>query len=230
MLVVSVRQLAEQTVAEARPEKRLSGSVADFSVLFEAENLEQIEQRYACFGFLAFDPRGDQAIVDYLSEGTLAADSGQSALVLFTTSRPTPTPSEFDVGQLDWLDLDAGTLPAREILRHLFVPDEPPPLPGIALLRKLSAGDEAVYFPLGDLESAAQVRQHLRALFVDLEEVAKGSVDGRQFVNRLVNKSQLAGRSFHRGSIGSPRQWLISGYQLVKANAGDIIAAVGLFA
>lgn len=229
MYVLSLQTLTEQIVGAQVAEKHLSGSVEDLSILFEGNNLEVIETRYTAFGFLAFDPRADHVIVDYLAEGTLAADSGARVLVLFTTARPAPFPSPLDVESLDWLELDTGTLPAQEMLRDLFVPNEAPPLPGIAFLRRFSTGDEAIYFPLGDHETAAALRQYLRALFVDVAGAADAGTTGRQFINHIAVKSQLANRTFRRGMIGSPRQWLISGYRYVKANAGDIIAAVGLF-
>ncbi|MEX5258369.1 hypothetical protein [Kocuria arenosa] len=230
MLVVSLQQVAEEVVQAPRPDKRMSGSVEDLDTLFAGNNLELLEQQFSAFGFLAFDPRVDQAVTKYLAEGTLAADSGAQILIIFTTSKPAPTPSALNVEALDWIELDDGILPAQEMLRHLFVPGVPPPLPGLAFLRQFSVGDEAIYFPLAGRTTAEEIRQDIREICADVTKAAERASTGRQFIDRLAAKSQLRQRKFQRGGITSPREWLISAYRWVKANAGDLIAAVGLFA
>jgi hypothetical protein len=229
MLVASLQTVAEEVVQAGGSERWLSGSVADLDTLFTADRLQLLEKQYIAFGFLAFDPRVDKAIIEYLAEGTLATDSGAHILVLFTTSKPTPVPNSLNVDALDWIDLDDSVLPAQEMLGHLFAPGTPPALPGIAFLRQFSSGDEAIYFPLTDRKTTEEVRQDLRETFADVAKSANAADTGKQFIDKLAVNSQLRRRAYHRGGISSPREWIIKGYRTVRANAGDIIAAVGLF-
>jgi len=228
MFVVSLQTLAEEAILGAGPEKRDKGNLADLGVLFEGRNLELLEAHYNAFGYLAFDPRADKTCLNYVIEGTLASDAGPKTLVFFASPTAVPVPTRMDIEGLSGIDIESEYLPAQEMLAHLFFPDTPPPLPGIAFLRAFSSGDETIFYPMGQYKTTEELRQQMRELFSEVANAAADTTSARAFVTKLAVASQSRRQPFRRGSISSPKEWLIKGFQAIRSHAGDVIAAIGL--
>jgi hypothetical protein len=176
MLALSINSLIEEANLADPDQKRLAGNIGDIESMLKPEHLVKLEQRLGdvAFAFLAFAPKADAAVRQYVEEGTLASDAGPHILALFTLAHDAASPVEVDDEAFaDWLDLDVAEQPAYRLVRLLFEPGPVPPLPGIAFFARLSEPCEVVYFDLGSLENAAKVRERLRALFALADDAVR---------------------------------------------------------
>lgn len=117
-------------------EKRLTGNIQSFEKLPQTSNLALLESSHdGVFAYLDFHPSADAAVVAYVRAGTLSSDSGHNVLTLFTPDscrrRPTPIST---TSFRSWMTIDSSVDPSYEIVRLLFDPASPPPLPGIVTL------------------------------------------------------------------------------------------------
>jgi len=234
--VVSVRSLLEQ-VAAVDHVKHLAGEVKSFQELLQPANLDRLAKASpGGLAYLAFHPTADSAIADYIKGGSLASDSGRGVLVLFTTSVQVWSTTSSDdpalftpppAGGIPGLTVDAGIHPSYEMIRLLFEPKPPPPLPGIALFKDFSADSDVVFASLAEDDTSFKVTQSLRKIFAIVE-----SVGVPQTASKFADAVSVAlqqQRIPHQQSGGtSVREWFVRSYQFLWDNKSDIVAVAGL--
>jgi hypothetical protein len=225
VLAISLRTLLEQIAAEATGTKNQSGNIGDFEALLEPANLTRLESSFEAFGYLAFHPGADRAVRRYLEEGTLASDSGQQILTLFSLGEHATWPrvvTEQSFGS--WLQLDTAIHPAYEMVGWLFDPHPAPPLPGLALFDSLVGDDEVIYVPLDGTSDAAAVRAHARKVFALANEALARGV----FADRLGASLQLERIAYVKSGRKSIREMLIRTIQVVDDRISEIVSVAGL--
>jgi hypothetical protein len=229
VLAISLRSVIQEAAADQNI-KKLSGNIQSFADLVKPENLALLEKSHqGAFAFLAFYPAADAAITSYVHAGTLASDSGRHILALFTLDEearwPTPvTPESFG----SWLTLDAAVHPAYELVRLLFEPTAPPPLPGIAFFDTFTAETHVVYATLAGLADAGAARQSLRQLFGLAERVwqeAQRKPRGA-FADRLGAALAKDGLPYVRTGRISMREWLVKSMRFLEEHASDIVTLI----
>ena len=175
MVVLSLRTALEHLSADPHTHE-LSGQVKNVSELLSEDNLRKLEHSHkGIFAFLAFHPVGDQAITEYLLQGTLSSDSGSTILVLFVIEADARGPrvlSDRDFGSA--VEVTEAVHPSYATLQLLFGEVPPPSLPGIAFFDRLGM-TEPVYVRLGGLTNVESVRTRLR----DVCAMANGCVRSR---------------------------------------------------
>lgn len=232
MLVISLTTQLEEAIA-APGVKNASGNIRSFEEFLAPEALVQLEKQHAgIFAFLAFHPRSDRVVTEYVKSGTLASDSGSRILVLFTLDASARFPSRIGHQSFQrWLDLDAEVHPAYQMVRERFLPERVPPLPGIILFGSFSVAAECLYVGLADAEKPEDVRQRLRQLFSLAEEsfLQKHSGEPGSWVGPLAVKCQGAGLSYIRSGSSSTREWLARAYRFLAEHKGDLVSVLSLF-
>jgi hypothetical protein len=229
MLVVALSSIIQQAAADPRL-KNLSGNVRAFDELLKPEHLRDLEAQHpGIFAFLAFHPGADEAIADYVRQGSLGSDSGPSVMVLFTLDSRARWPKAVGAASFaSWLQVDAGEHPAYEMVRMLFAGRPSPILPGIAFFEALSGEHNPVYASMDQLRDPQAVRQWLRLAFSRAEEAhrAAGGVPGT--CDRLAAALARHGVPYQRPGSTSLREWLARAYRLADQHKGDIVAVAKL--
>ena len=225
MQTISFAALIEEAVADHRF-KALSGQVTSFDRLLREENLIALEESYpAIFAFLGFHPAADAAVAEYVKEDTLGSDSGTKILVLFTldTAARTSGPQVTVPG----VQIDSGIHPAYEMVRTLFAPKPPPPLPGIIFVGTFSGDGPAVYIQLDGLADAAAVRGRLRTVFAIAEKAFGPDEDREKFAGSFTTALQKAQIPHCQSGRTSIREWLVRTVQFAAKYRSDLIAIIG---
>jgi hypothetical protein len=217
--------LIEEAVAD-HGFKQLSGQVTSFDRLLQEDNLIALEQSFpAIFAFLAFHPVADAAVADYVKEDTLGSDSGTKILVLFTLDAVVRTsgPQLTAAG----VQIDSGVHPAYEMVRTLFAPKPPPPLPGIIFISTFSGDGPAVYVQLDGLADAAAVRGRLRTVFAMAEKAFGPDENREKFAGSFAAALQKAQIPHSQSGRTSIREWLVRSVQFAAKYRSDLIAIIG---
>lgn len=230
MLVLSISSLIEESMLGGQGVDRLSGNVLDPDRLFDVDSLRALEEAHSgVFGFLAFDPRVDDVVSEYLLSGTLAVDSGPRLLVLFTVATQASVPTVLTRPSLSWINLDESELPARRLVREVFESLEPPPLPGLLMFESFTNQADILYFELGSAEDVGELRDRLRGVYGLADHLAASeSVGAGRFNRTLAVEAQRRRLAFRQAGRASMRVRFIRTYQMLGDNAGDIVAALGL--
>jgi hypothetical protein len=221
---ISFAALIEEAVAD-HSAKHLSGQVTSFDRLLQEDNLIALEQSSpTVFAFLAFHPTADAAIADYVKQGTLGSDSGTKVLVLFTLDAAAHT-----IGRpltADGVQIDTGVHPAYEMVRILFAPKPPPPLPGVIFVSRFSGDGPAVYVHLNEATDVAAVRGLLRNVFA-LAESSYGQDENRErFAGSFAAALQQAQIPHSQSGRTSIREWLVRAVQFAAKHQSDLIAVI----
>lgn len=221
---ISFSALIETTIENpANSEKRLSGKVSSFAKLLDEENLRRLEEEFSgVFGFLAFHPSADTAVAEYVRSGTLGSDSGPRVLVLYTLD-PDASP-HVNVAAADGLKVDLGIHPAYEMVRLLFEPKPPPPLPGIVFVSRFTGVSDAVYVSVDAISDQVAMRSFLRVLFAAADEALGSHADRAKFPDSFSRIMQRKRFQYTRSSRVSLREWLIRTYQFAANHKSDIVA------
>ena len=225
MQTISLATLIEEAVADHNI-KQLTGQVTSFDRLFQEDNLIALEQSYpAIFAFLAFHPLADAAIADYVKEDTLGSDSGTKILVLFTLDATVRTSGP----QLaaDGVQIDSGVHPAYEMVRTLFAPKPPPPLPGIIFVSRFSGDGPAVYVQLDEFADTTAVRGRLRTVFAMAEKAFGPDENREKFAGSFATALQKAQIPHTQSGRTSMREWLVRSVQFAAKYRSDLIAIIG---
>jgi hypothetical protein len=222
---ISFATLIEEAVADHGME-RLSGQVTSFDRLLHEDNLLALEQSYpAVFAFLAFHPIADVAVANYVKEGTLGSDSGTQILVLFTRDATTRTSGPQITAE--GVQIDSGVHPAYDMVRTLFAPKPPPPLPGIIFVSKLSGNGPAVYVHLAGLADAVAARGRLRIVFALAEKAFGPDGNREKFAGSFAAALQQAQIPHSQSGRTSIREWLVRSVQFAAKYRSDLIAIIG---
>ncbi|MGV9247660.1 hypothetical protein [Streptomyces sp. NPDC003710] len=216
--------LLEEAAADVRNQ---TGNIRALDELLQPENLLRLREFGRAYCFLAFHGR-DTEVADYVRAGTLADDSGPEVLVLFALDEPAPVAEPLGAGSLrSWVDLDVGVHPAYRMVRALFDGRPTPPLPGLVVLDDLAEECEALYLPLGDLESERAVRQRLRRVLALIDHVS-GTAKPGKYLDDLGLELYRQGVEHIRTDRISAREWLLRAFDTTRANLGDIVTTIGL--
>jgi hypothetical protein len=222
--------MLEEAVQGSEYFKRLSGQVLEPEKLFDDPSLRALEDAHdGIFGFLTFHPAVDTAVMEYLTLGSLADDSGPRLLVLFTTAKPAIFPIAVTASALSWVKIESSVLPASLFLRSVFRPRPAPPLPGLLVFEKISETCHPVYFPLDNARDAAEVASLVRAV------AAMATAVGRQRTGRdgdfgksLAIEASKCKMAFEQAGAKPLKQRLVETYRFASEHAGDIVSVVGL--
>jgi hypothetical protein len=199
--------------------------------LLSHDNLEQLERWHdGVFAFLAFHPKGDKPIVDYLLEGTLADDSGQRVLVFFTLNCdarwPKPIcPSDFG----DWIGVEQSSDVSHQIIALLFKDQTAPPLPGILFFERFSI-TEPVFASLAGLHETSRIRETIRLLCSVADRCSRDNGDERsgRFADHLSRCLALQDREYARANGKSWQEWCIAVFQRLWKSRQDLVSAASL--
>jgi hypothetical protein len=226
VLVLSVVNILEEATCAGF--KHATGAIRDLDGLFQPENLACLPQFVDVLCFLAFHPRGDGAVADYVRSGTLPDDSGARTLVMFTLDEPAPVVVHVGPDSMrSWAEVTVGTHPVYQAMRALYPDRQVPPLPGLVLFDDLAHGARTIYIPLDHLASERDVRTCLRQVFSLVDHVVANSAPGR-FLDEMgyaLRKNELA---FQRTDRTPVREWLLRAIQFARRHRGDIVSAIGL--
>jgi hypothetical protein len=228
MIVISLVTLIEESGTSGG--KNLTGNIHSWQRALEPGSLENLEQQHhGIFAFLAFHPRADVFIADYIRGGTFASDTGPHVLALFTLDADARLPVPLAKTAFDsWLEVDTDEHPAYKMIRILFEPKIPPALPGIVFFGTFTGNDGAVYVPLEHCLDETSVRTELRGLFALASHVANEIKDRTKFSGKMAASLQSKRLTYFQSSNLSMRQWLIKSYQFAVDHKADIVAALSV--
>src|ERR1017187_538639 len=148
MLVRSLQTLIEQAV-ESFKAHQYTGNILSVEEFLLDENIRKLEDAFdGIFAFLAFHPRADQPIVDYVQAGSMSSDSGRHVLVLFISEAARWPTSVTERSVRAWLELDLATHPSYELMEALFKGSTPPTPPGVAFFSRFTDSLEPVFVSL----------------------------------------------------------------------------------
>jgi hypothetical protein len=227
MLVASVTTLFEAIVNDDR--KNFTGLVEDPSVLLEPDTLAKLDRSIqGVFCFLAFHPRFDAAVFDYVCSPSFPTDTGSHVLALFTVEESALTPQVMGKHLAEnWLSLEESNYPAYEIVNKLFVSDRPPALPGVLIAHRLAEPSEPVYVPLRRELKGDQLAAFMRSLFLYADEGYRRSVrESVPFAPKLGTVLAREGISYMRISPLLFSEWLFKSINFVRSKGGDIVTVV----
>jgi hypothetical protein len=229
MLVLSLRTQLEELASGGS--KANIGNIRSFDAVFSEENLARLEQRHdGVFAFVAFHPSGDSAVAEYVAGGTMVSDTGPRVLALFTLNANATWGTVVDPTSLvDGLEFSDSIHPSYEVVRRLFEPMAPPPLPGAVFFDRLVGESEALFSSLQGIHVADEMRERMRTLF-SAAEVAfdKSRAAGRPFGDTLAVTLEKQRIPVVLSGKVSMRQWLVRAYKFVGDNYGDIVSTVAL--
>lgn len=230
MIVLSLENILEAAVAD-RSTKNLSGYIHDVEQLLTKENLRKLEIAHdGIFAFLAFHPKLDTAMTDYVQKGSLSADAGSNIFAMFVLDQSANTPQRItDESFKNWLTIDEQQLPSYEIVRRLFE-QNPPPLPGVAFIEKLSDQSEPVFVSFQGKGTVEEVGAFARKVFyIASQTYNKNRKDQEEFVLGFCARLTQERIEYYRTSQKTIMEWLIFAYNLAKANVGTLVSVVQLF-
>jgi hypothetical protein len=233
MLVTSITTLLQESGADAN-NKHLAGNIKKFDDLLDPGIVSRLEAAHGgSFSFLAFDPGGDTAIVEYLRSGTLAVDSGASHLCLFTlqeSARGTKLVEDAAWGSV--VEIESGHSIAADVLQSAFGDEPAPSLPGVLLFSSLTRRDaDAIWVALGGCSDARAVRQLLRDVFRLARAATERSLEKQL---GLTLMSPELGRALQREKIPyrrtgkySAQEWFVGACRTAWAHRSDIATVAG---
>ena len=231
LLVVQFTSILEEALLGDEHVHRLTGNVTDMDAFLSDKAMHALEREHGgYFAFLAFHPSVDEAVHDYVREQSLPADSGGSALVLFTTQTAGVSMSMFADQALKMVEVGShDDMPAQAALRHLFGAAATPAMPGLAVFSAFSAEVDVLYYPLTGLNTAADVRTLARAVF-EVANKAWQECEGRRevFADRLALASTRRGMRFSHTGRRSMKEWLVLTLRWLGVHRGDLVAVAGL--
>jgi hypothetical protein len=227
--VLSLTVLIQEAIASPTT-KKISGNIKSFPKLFEPESLRALEDAHqGIFSFLAFHPAADLSVTDYVRAGTLSSDSGKDVLALFTLDAAARWPIEVtDKSFANWLEVDTSVHPAYEMIRMLFDPEVPPPVPGIIFFDTFAEETEVVYVSMSELVSEQEVRKVLRRWFAlaanawqDSFRKPRGTFADRMSAALLAERAQYV-----RTGKTSMREWLIRSFHFLQDQKSDLVTII----
>jgi hypothetical protein len=230
VIITSLTVMLQDAISDPAV-KRLEGNIKNFERLMQPEALARFEeQRPGPYAFLAFHPAGDNAVMSYIREDTLGDDSGPNVLCLFTLQIDARQQTSIQGDEWDEIiELHGASNPSGRMLRLLFTPDTPPPMPGVALFRSFLHEEPVVYASLVDCVDATTVRRRLRNIF-NIAETAGKQADPNKpnsFADRMADEFQRQRLSYQRTGAKSMKEWLIKAYQVAWDLRSDILTVAG---
>ncbi len=233
MLVLSLSTVIQEAAADPRL-KKISGNINSFDKLLEPESLTLLEKSHnGPFAFLAFHPAVDSAVVSYIKGGTLPSDSGRDILVLFSLDAQARWATAITSESFgNWLSVDSSVHPSYELLRFLFDPEPPPPLPGIVFFSTFTAEAEVVYVNFPTVSGEAEARSFFRNLFSLVDKIWRDSAGkpSDAFTDRLAAALLKEQIEYVRTGRVSMREWLVKSMNFLVQHKSDIVTLISALA
>jgi hypothetical protein len=211
--------------------KRLAGSITDPDNF--VRNLPALQSLHTgLFSFIAFHPRVDQTIAEYIEKGSIASDSGPDILVLFFSATEmrfprTIAPKDLNIG----VNLDMEIHPAYQLTQSLFPTGTIPKFPGLIFFDSLFDEVEAVYVPIARRSTAAEVVDFCRSVFVLADRIMKQRNEGEAIsFDSLSMAFKTNGIDYSRTGQTSVGEWLISAYNFGKKHSATIVSLISKIA
>jgi|GEM_PF-2965878 len=231
MLVQSLITNIESAISN-REHNNFSGNITNSEDLLNIENLKKLEDTFGgIFAFIAFHPKTDQLIGDYLQQGSISSDSGQHIFVLFTMDVPAFKPIKLNSGAFEkWITIDKSIHPSYQLIYSLFPNQSQPELPGILFISKFSSPDSPIFVSIGDMKTSNEVGSFFRKVF---KTATKCFLETNGTTEKFTSKfgTSLAIEKIKYQHVGptSMKEWLVKAFFIMKKNLGDIVTVVGLF-
>lgn len=221
--------LQEAGITETDIKKRyLSGGIESLKELLRPENLTKLESLHiGIFCFLAFHPRIDNLIAEYVEKGSLASDSGRQIMVLFIGNSELRSPKQIEKSDMNFgIQLDTSIHPAYEAVEVLFSTKKVD-LPGLVFFDRFVDATNSIYIPLDGMQSADNVASLCRTIF----STAQNSYNDvnrsqRDFPNAFSVQLEKKRIRYERTQETSFREWLIKIYNKAYDHRADIISVV----
>lgn len=232
MLITSITTLLQESAADPGI-KHLAGNIKEFEQLLDPGIVSRLEAEHGgSFSFLAFDPAGDTAIVEYLRRGkTLAADSGVRHLCLFTVHESVRgTRLVEDTAWGSAVEIESGRAIASDAVEIAFRDKPVPSLPGILLFASLTRKEDAIWVDLGACADEHAVRQRLRDVFRLANAATDYSLEklqGTHLVSAKLGKLlQHEKIPYRRTGKYSAQEWLVRVCRFAWSHRSDVATVV----
>lgn len=164
MKMISLAQLAAEAAYTADGNRNLSGK------LVYTEDLEAAFHKFdsltqCMYVFLAFHPKSDAAMSQYILEDSVSDDAGPNLMALFLSPDQVSLPRAIRRSDLLFgVEVKREEHPAYKLARSFYPTDALPKFPGLIFFDSLSAPTHSVYVAVGG-DSAASFRTACRRVF-----------------------------------------------------------------
>lgn len=233
MYGLSLSKLLQESVITHGEDKirYSSGGIQSLEKLLRPENIRTFESLHnGIYCFLAFHPKIDNIVSDYIKIGSLGSDAGRQIMVLFIATSEMRTPKQVEKSDWDFgIELETSIHPAYEAVEILF-PGKKVNLPGLVFFDRLSEPKNSVYLPLSEVESVSNLASLCRTIFTIANNSFNTSIDKRQDFAELFSVQLEKKRiRYERSQKTAFREWLVKIYNKVYDHRADIISVVSTF-
>lgn len=174
------------------------------------------------FAFLAFDPRIDTPVTEYVETGALTADTGTRVLLLMFAmeqSSPLSQPSATELGLP--IDIRTGEHPSVTVINKLFPTLKRPILPGILFFDELLEPVEAVYVSLAGYLTVSAVANVCRTVFAAINLASHNSNTQYDDFCAVLLRERIV---YSRSQPACFREWLYRVRELAREFRGEVFA------
>lgn len=200
-----------------------SGGIRKLDDLLNPGNLSKLQDRHnGIFCFLAFHPKTDAIVGEYIENGSLASDAGKEILVLFVVNSLMSSPSPIIKEKLDFIEIDEEIHPAYDAIKYLF-PSSNVSLPGIVFFDSFSEPKDTIYVPLTEAVTVEDVSTSCRKIF----SIARNSFNFNSMENfgdNFAYNLKIKNCTYERSQRISSREWLLGLYKSIYKHRADIVS------
>lgn len=229
MLVASVLSLYESVLNAGR--RNFTGIVQDPKELVKPENWATMDTAIrGVYCFLAFHPRFDSAVFEYVCSPSFPSDTGSNVFAFFTIDASAITPRTLNKTLWpNWLSVEESNYPAYEVVQLLFPSDRPPVLPGVLIAHRLGEPCEPIFVPVDRNMKGDSLSSFMRSLFLYVDESYRRSLSERvpvaSVLGPLLARNDVA---YSRLSPLTFGEWFFKSLHFIKRKGGDIATIVKL--
>lgn len=207
--------------------KDLIGAITDPESF--GQNLAALDTLHSgLFSFVAFHPKLDAPVAEYIEKGSIGSDSGPNILVLFLSTKEMRRAQDITLDYLNLgVTLDPNIHPAYRFASWLFPGGAMPKLPGLVFFDHASNVVKAVYVPIVSCDTAREVADYCKSVFVLADGVVRERRAGEEIsIDSLCRKLNSNGIQYSRNGRTSIGEWLVILYGFAKEHAGEIASVV----
>jgi hypothetical protein len=224
---ISLSKLIQEAIYLQDPSKKnLAGSISDSKDFHEHRQSLQAFHR-GLFSFLAFHPKIDATVAEYIEKGSIASDSGPRILVLFFSTKDigfprAVTPKDLNLG----IDLDLNVHPAYEFVEWLLPAKSLPQFPGLMFMDNVVESINAVYVPIGKHSNAIEVADFCRSIFALANHIKMKDPNEPFSMDSFSASLKSAGLEYTRSGGASLGEWLVVAFQFGKKHGASIASVI----
>jgi hypothetical protein len=224
---ISLSRLIDEAIYLEDPStKNLAGSITDARDFHDHRQSLQAFHR-GLFSFLAFHPRTDAPVAEYVETGSLASDSGPKILVLFFAAKDirfprAVTPKDLNLG----VELDLNAHPAYEFVEWLLPGQSLPQFPGIMFMDNVVESIDAVYVPIANHSNAIDVADCCRSIFALANHIQTKNPNEPFSMDSFCAALKSANIDYTRSGGASISEWLVVAYQFGKKHQASIVSVI----